>query len=223
MDIIFFAAIALFIFIKLREQLGKISEAEKGKIAEKIKTRQERILRLQNKISEQINNSSPNDFSQSVKENPALKNTNSKTKKALESILKRTNTSFEFFIEGAKSAFEMVLKAFAEKDKETLQFLLTEKIYSGFEKSIEDRKSENKKLNTNLISIEKTEVMSASIQEDIAFVTVKLNSKQINYFTNEEGEIVEGKKENIQDLSDIWTFKKDLNDKNPNWKISATG
>ncbi len=223
MDIIFFAAIALFVILKLREQLGKISDGEKEQIAKQIKDRQERILKLQNKITEQMNSTTSNDFAQSLKENKSLKNIDNATKKSLEEILKKANLSFEFFIEGAKSAFEMTLKAFSENDKETLKFLLSEKIYQGFEKSIQERQNQNKNLNTNLISIEKSEIISASIQNNLAFISVKFISKQINYFTDEKGEIIDGKKDNISQLTDIWTFKKDLNDENPNWKISATG
>lgn len=223
MDIIFFAAIALFVVLKLREQLGKISDGEKEQITKQIKNRQERILKLQNKITEQMNSTTSNDFAQSLKENKVLKNIDSATKKSLEEILKKANLSFEFFLEGAKSAFEMTLKAFSENDKETLKFLLSEKIYQGFEKSIQERQSQNKKLNTNLISIEKSEIISASIQNNLAFISIKFTSKQINYFTDEKGEIIDGKKDNISQLTDIWTFKKDLSDENPNWKISATG
>lgn len=224
MDIIFFAALALFIALKLKEQLGKISDIEKDNITKKVKNRQERILKLQNKITEQIYNTKPeNAFEQSLKNNPALKNIDSKTKKSLQEILQKGNLSFEFFIEGSKSAFEMTLKAFSENDKETLKFLLVDKIYNGFANSIDERKKENKNLRTNLIGIEKTEIVSASFKDNIAFITVKFVSNQINYFINEKDEIIEGDKSHISRLTDVWTFKKDLsNNINPNWKISAT-
>jgi predicted lipid-binding transport protein (Tim44 family) len=225
MDIIFYAAIALFIFIKLREQLGRISDAQKEQIADKVKSRQERILRLQNKIQEQIEHSNDKDYkknSAALVEHESIIKLDDKNKKIINEILSKRKITIEFFMDGAKAAFEMVLKAFAANDKETLEFLLEGKIYEGFEKSIEARKQQNKILNTNLIAIEKAEIISALIKDNIALITVKFTSKQINYFTKENGDLLEGKKDKITQLTDSWTFKKDLNDSNPNWMISAT-
>ena len=51
MDIIFFAAVSIFIFFKLRAELGKISDEEKTKITEKIKADREKIITIQKQIS----------------------------------------------------------------------------------------------------------------------------------------------------------------------------
>ncbi len=223
MDIIFFAAIAIFIFFKLREQLGKISDEEKEQIAEKIKQKQEKISQLQNQVEQKIQTTIQSEISQTIKDDKSLQSLDEKTKNTLEEIFVKCQISSDFFINGAKSCFEMILKAFSSNDNATLKLLLSEKILQGFEQSISDRQAQGKTLNTNLISIDKAEILSASILENKAFITVKFISKQINYITNQAGEITEGKKDEISELSDIWTFKKDLNDTNPNWKISTTG
>ena len=45
----------------------------------------------------------------------------------------------------------------------------------------------------------------------------------INYFTDKADQIIEGRKDEISEMHDIWTFKKDLASQNPNWVVSATG
>ena len=47
-------------------------------------------------------------------------------------------------------------------------------------------------------------------------------SKQINYIADKEQKIIEGTKEEIAEITDIWTFKKDVKSPNPNWLVSAT-
>jgi len=222
MDIILFAAIAIFIFFKLKDQLGKVSDDEKEKIAEKIKLRQEKIDKLQNQVNQKIQTTTESEISHSLKDDKSLENLDESTKRTLEEIFKKCQMSCEFFMNGVKSAFEMVLKAFAANDTATLKFLLSDKIFQGFAKSIEERTAQKRTLNTNLISIEKSEIISASLLGNQALITVKFISKQINYFTDSNG-IIEGRKDDIIELTDIWTFKKDLSDSNPNWKISATG
>jgi predicted lipid-binding transport protein (Tim44 family) len=49
-----------------------------------------------------------------------------------------------------------------------------------------------------------------------------ITSKQINYVSDKEQKIIEGKKDEISEINDIWTFKKDIKSPNPNWLVSAT-
>jgi len=58
--------------------------------------------------------------------------------------------------------------------------------------------------------------------ENQASIVVKIISKQINYIADKEQKIIEGTKEEIAEITDIWTFKKDVKSPNPNWLVSAT-
>jgi predicted lipid-binding transport protein (Tim44 family) len=224
MDIIFFAAIAFFIFYKLNKQLGKVDEEEKKNIELKVVSAREKILEAQQVIKQQQQQQSSltietdNQVSEKI-----LNSLDAATKESFSNILNRTNISAEFFVNGVKSAFEMILKAFASTDLETLKFLLSDKIFKGFESAIIQRKSTEKTLITNLISIEKTEIISALIFENNASVVMKIVSKQINYIIDSKGQTIEGRKDEINEITDIWTFKKDINSTNPNWVVSATG
>lgn len=223
MDIIFFAAISIFIFLKLRAELGKISDEEKTKIVDKAKTNREKIAAIQN----QIINATSKVIEETIEQRnqadtKALGNISDSLKQTLNQIFQRCNIDSTFFIEGVKSCFEMTIKAFAQKDLETLKFLLSEKIYSGFEAAISQREVEEKTLNSNLISFEKLEVIDVKIVDNKALVTIKIISKQINYFTDKNEQIIEGRKDEINEMTDIWTFKKDLNSTNPNWIVSLT-
>jgi len=225
MDIIFFAALAFYIFFRLNKQLGKIDEEEKNQIQEKLAKRREEILEMQQKIAQQekiVGASSTVESSQNQSEDKFLSSLDEAGKRDLSNILQSCKISAEFFVSGAKSAFEMILKAFATADLETLKFLLSEKIYQSFESAINQRKSGEQTLTTNLISIEKAEIISVAIFENVASIAVKIVSKQINYVTDKSGQVVDGRKDEISEITDVWTFKKDITSPDPNWIINAT-
>ncbi len=223
MDIIIFAIIAIVIFYKLNKQLGKIDEEEKRSIEDKVSL----MRRMQDEL---LKKNSPNNQTQSSQQKligqsstiQGLENLDEATKQNLEAIFASCNISYEFFINGAKSAFEMVLKAFCEGDISTLKMLLSEKNFLAFQKALNQRNVDQQKLTTNLIAIEKAEIISAITLENNASIVVKFVTKQINYICDKDDKVLDGKKDAINQITDIWTFKKDLTIANPNWIINAT-
>lgn len=233
MDIIFLALVSLFIFYMLSKQFGKISEDEKNEIYRKIEDRKkllEKIIEQNNQAVDKRNqiNSSQNSNQKIVgessteEENPGFKNLNSSTKENLSKIFSACNLNFENFANGAKGAFEMTIKAFSDEDLETLRHLLSDNIYRNFESAITQRKQDNKKLITNLIAIDKFEITSAMLIDKQASITAKFISRQINYFTDNNGNLLDGRKDEISEISDIWTFKKEVSSPDPNWLIIST-
>ena len=220
MEILIFAIIAIGIFYKLNKQLGKIDEEEKRNIEDKVS--------LMRRMQDEIIKKSPVQDAQAQKligqssTVQGLENVDQATKQNLQAIFSTCNINYEFFINGAKSAFEMVLKSFSDGDVSTLKMLLADKIFQGFQKAIDQRNVEQNKLITNLISIEKSEIISAMTLENNASIVIKFVSKQINYICDKDEKIIEGKKDEISEITDIWTFKKDLTSPNPNWIINST-
>jgi predicted lipid-binding transport protein (Tim44 family) len=225
MDILFFAAIAIFIFIKLRNELGKVDDNQKRDAIKKF-------------IKEQTKNSKNSATIIEVSENSAVeaKQTNQDDEKSqkileaikepiksnLQSILQKTNLSASQFINGANSAFEIVLESFAANNLQALKPLLSEKIYADFEKAVSKRKSEKQTLHTKIVSIKKSYITDAKIVDNFAIITVEFISEQINYITDDKGEFVFGSKHDIDQVKDVWTFKKDCNSSNPNWLVVST-
>ena len=223
MDILIFAIIAIVIFYKLNKQLGKIDEEEKRSIEDKVSL----MRRMQDEL---LKKNSPNNQPQSSQQKligqsstiQGLENLDEATKQNLDAIFASCNISYEFFINGAKSAFEMVLKAFCDGDISTLKMLLSEKNFLAFQKALNQRNVDQQKLTTNLIAIEKAEIISAITLENNASIVVKFVTKQINYICDKDDKVLDGKKDAINQITDIWTFKKDLTIANPNWIINAT-
>ncbi len=222
MDIIIFAAIATFIFYKLNKELGKIDEGEKKIIEEKIAKKRQEVVNIQEKIKQidkmiVVNASKTAEVAEAV-----TAKLDEVSKQTFSTILQKSKITAEFFVNGAKSAFEMVIKAFASGDIEVLKFLLSPKLFEGFSSVVAQRKAAEQTLVTNLIAIESPEIVSATLVDNVATVSVKFVSKQINYITNKEGSIIQGGKDDIITLTDVWTFKKDVANPDPNWAVVST-
>ena len=206
--------------------LERFQTKKKIKLQKKIQIQKQKILEIQ-KLKEkesflQNNALEKEAYEKTLIDEKYTKKLNQDSINSLQNILTKFNISTEFFIQGAKSAFEMTLNSFAKKDLKTLKLLLGEKLYTGFKNSIDSRKKEEETLYTEIVSINDGKIISANIDKNKAFITVEFTSKQINYLTDKKDVVTQGSKEQVNELKDIWTFKKDLEDTSPNWKVSTT-
>lgn len=126
------------------------------------------------------------------------------------------------FLTGARAAYEMVVTAFAEGDLRTLKNLLGREVYDGFEAAIRDRQAKGETVETRFVSIDKAEITGAELRGRNAQVTVRFVSQLISATRDKAGEVIEGSPEKVIDVTDVWTFARDLSTRDPNWKLVAT-
>jgi predicted lipid-binding transport protein (Tim44 family) len=126
------------------------------------------------------------------------------------------------FLSGAKLAYEMVVTAFAQGDKPTLKNLLSREVYDGFAGAIDNREKAGEKLDSRFVGIDKADLVSADLNGRKALVTVKFVSELISATTNRAGEVIEGDPKQIREITDVWTFERDVGSRDPNWKLVAT-
>lgn len=138
--------------------------------------------------------------------------------------LMRADASFDpaQFLLGAKAAYEMIVTAFAQGDEAELNQLLSEEVFEGFQRAIREREERGEKVESNLVGIEKADIMEAELKNRTAYVTVKFVSELISVTRDADGEVVEGDPKKVREVTDIWTFARDVTSKNPNWKLVAT-
>lgn len=126
------------------------------------------------------------------------------------------------FLEGSRSAFEMIITAFALGDMKTLRALLSEEVYDNFAEAIRVRERASQTKETTLVGIDSTDILEASLDDGTASVTVKYVSDQVNATRSEDGEVVEGDPNGIEKVTDIWTFARNTKTSDPNWSLVAT-
>lgn len=126
------------------------------------------------------------------------------------------------FVEGAKSAFDMILQAYAATDLKTLEFLLSEDVFKNFSAAIEQREQKGEVLEFTLIGFKKANIVDASLEDNTASITVKFVTDQVMVTRDSEDQVVDGDPGTVTTNVDIWTFSRRIDSKNPNWLLVAT-
>ena len=125
------------------------------------------------------------------------------------------------FLDGAESAFHMILTAFAGGDRGTLRALLSDDAYAGFAKVLDGREAAGERQQTELRAVNEVSIEAADLRGTVADVTVRFVTDQINMTTGRDGEVVTGS-DAVTELTDLWTFQRDLSSADPTWKLVGT-
>lgn len=128
----------------------------------------------------------------------------------------------EHFLAGAKAAYEMIVMAFAEGNKRTLKQLLGPEVYEGFVAALDERAKKHETVESSFVGIGKADIIEASLKDKLAHVTVKFVSELITATRDQEGRIIDGDPNKVREVTDIWTFSRDVSSRDPNWKLIAT-
>ena len=216
LDIILFAMIAAFLVLRLRSVLGRRtghqrppSEAppENG-----VKTKsEENVVEL----SDQTSNESDLHSEDADPSDPVA---------AGLAEISAAAPSFEptTFVSGAVAAFEIVVQAFAEGDRDSLRGLLNNEVLDNFGLEIDKREKAGETLETTVIGIKKENIIEARVNGETAFITVEILSEQVNVVRDSDGQTIDGDENQITTVTDIWTFARNTRARDPNWRLVET-
>jgi predicted lipid-binding transport protein (Tim44 family) len=121
----------------------------------------------------------------------------------LEIQLADRNFEPQHFLQGAKSAYDLIVTAFQKGDRAALKPLLSDEVFAAFDGAIAARGSAQGPV---LTSLRDARIAHASVTGGQAEITVAFSAT-----------FAEGK-----DVTDVWTFARRIADKNPNWTLVAT-
>jgi predicted lipid-binding transport protein (Tim44 family) len=126
------------------------------------------------------------------------------------------------FIAGARAAYEMVVTAYAEGDRRTLKNLLSREVFEGFDAAITERERREEKVETRFVSLDTAEIVGAELRGKSAQITVRFISQLISVTRDKSGAVIDGNPEKVTEVTDVWTFARELSSRDPNWKLIAT-
>ena len=126
------------------------------------------------------------------------------------------------FLNGASNAYELIVTNFENGNKAALKPFLSESVMSSFEEVIEQRNANEEKVEFNFIGIESSEIVHKDLKSNPMEVTVRFISEMITCIKNSKDEVISGSLNQVQKITDIWTFSKNKNSKNPNWLLVST-
>jgi predicted lipid-binding transport protein (Tim44 family) len=120
------------------------------------------------------------------------------------------------FLAGAKSAYEMIVKAFASGDRATLKNLLSPSVMTGFDSAIAEREAEGRTEGVEFLHAPRADLEKAEMAGggDLARLTVRFLAEFRNRSKGPEGEAVEDRR-----TAELWTFERNLKSRDPNWLL----
>ena len=139
-------------------------------------------------------------------------------------VLKKGDPNFseEEFLIGAKQAYKIKIEAFVDSDVEKLKPLIDYELLKSFTKSISEREARQEKQFVDVISIIKLEIINISLNDNVASISIKIESEQIKYTIDKNDKIIDGNKEVSEIIKDKWVLERDISSNDPNWKLVET-
>jgi predicted lipid-binding transport protein (Tim44 family) len=225
---IIFLALAVFIFLRLRSVLGQRTGSERPPYERAPRNvaqgTQDSVVPLPGSVIDQAPLAPTADVVPPSDRWKGLAEAGTPLAQGLDAIAAQ-DSSFDprHFLAGARSAYEMIVLAFANGDRRALKDLLSSEVYESFEAAIKEREKHEQKTETRFVSVDKAELVGAEARDRAVQLTVRFVSQMVSVTRDKAGAIVDGNPDKVADITDVWTFARDVTSRDPNWKLVGTG
>jgi len=118
--------------------------------------------------------------------------------------------SFSVFLDGAKSAFNLIVNAYKNKKIQNVKEFLSPEVYDNFNKSISKINDKEKTVNTFQIVSLNASIIDIEVIEKLVKIKVEFSSLQKNILENDN---------NSKEVKDIWVFERNMNSQSLMWKL----
>jgi predicted lipid-binding transport protein (Tim44 family) len=138
--------------------------------------------------------------------------------------IKLADRTFEIeqFLTGARGAYEIIVTAFAQGDRVKLKPLLSSEVFAAFEQVISGREQRKEKVEFTFVGFKDVKVVHAALKNRAAEITVAVGAQFISSTTGADGSVIDGDAKGVRDVTDVWTFTRDVRSRDPNWLVVAT-
>ncbi len=208
------AAIAVFLILRLRNVLGTREGFEKPQIK-----KADSAARRRRDDFEVIEGGPDLDITDHAEEG-------SDTAIAL-AAMKRVDPTFNVteFLGGARGAYEMILMAFERGDMASVLPFISAEVYEALSTVVDEREKNGLTVEATFVGISDLGLKSATFDPSSkeAEVTVRFTGEMTYQVRDRGGDIVEGNANEIKRQKDVWTFARDMDANDPNWRLVATG
>jgi predicted lipid-binding transport protein (Tim44 family) len=130
--------------------------------------------------------------------------------------LRARDPSFDIarFLDGARQAYALVVRAFGEGDRDTLRNLLSSEVMNSFETAIAAREAEGRSETIEFPNPPRADLEKTEVDGDLAKLTVRFLAEFRSRSKGPEGEAVDERR-----TAELWTFQRNLKSRDPNWTL----
>lgn len=120
------------------------------------------------------------------------------------------------FVEGARQAYETIVRAYARGDRDALRPLLTERVMGSFDAGITQREQRGDSEVVELVAPARADIELASVEGDVAIARVRFLAEVRTTLTTVTGECTTTERR----TAELWTFERRLGTSDPNWALA---
>ncbi|WP_447911228.1 TIM44-related membrane protein TimA [Brevundimonas bullata] len=120
------------------------------------------------------------------------------------------------FVEGARQAYETIVRGYASGDREALRPLLTPAVMTSFEAGIAAREARGDREQTEFLHTPRADLELATVKDDRAVAKVRFLAEMRSTVTPVEGEATTEERR----TAELWTFERALGAADPNWALA---
>jgi predicted lipid-binding transport protein (Tim44 family) len=138
--------------------------------------------------------------------------------------IKLADRTFEadHFLAGTRAAYEIIVTSFAQGDRAKLKPLLSSEVFAAFDQVIGGREQRKEKVDFTFVGFKDVKIVHAALKNRAAEITVAVGAQFISVTTAADGRVIEGDAKGVRDVTDVWTFTRDVRARDPNWILVAT-
>jgi predicted lipid-binding transport protein (Tim44 family) len=126
------------------------------------------------------------------------------------------------FLEGAKGAYRMILESFWKGELDAVRGHVDDHVFETFSSAVEQRKKDGLVLDNRLVAVDQAVISEASVDRAVAIVTVRFEADIAAVTRNSEGQVVAGSMSDAVQTRDLWSFRRDISSRDPNWLLIET-
>jgi len=149
------------------------------------------------------------------------------TSRAAVEAIRRVEPGFDVlaFADGARGAYEMILMAYEEGQRDTLRDLLAPDVFQAFDRGIAAREEKGLHVEARFIGVREAALEEIGFETDtrIADITVRFVGELVTSVRDADNRVVEGDPNEVRRQTDTWTFSREMGSTDPNWLLTGTG
>lgn len=119
------------------------------------------------------------------------------------------------FLDGARIAYERIVRAFSAGDRDALRPLLTPAVYDSFEAAISAREAQGRTEQTEFLHSPRVDLDQAELDGDTARVRVRFLAELRTRTKGPDGEAVDDRR-----TAELWSFERLVGGSDPNWTLA---
>ena len=124
------------------------------------------------------------------------------------------------FVEGARSAYTMIVEAFSAGDRKTLEPLLAAKVLDRYTTAIDQRADRGETVRTEIERIRSAEITEAGLDNETARIKVRFVAEIATETRDADAVVIAGDLGHLSTVTEDWMFERRTDTGNPNWVLT---